>query len=157
MKTLLVNGTSTIELNVKLSKTEQFKEAVAQGFNAGKTSFINLINGKVEVVKGWVLRIIEEVKTTFNMLQALVRTGLEFSKIKEAKTETYGTIIVGQGRLQLNPLQNGTFSVMFFPKKQADEAVVSSAVKTFGGDVKSQYTKFGKMNLQTIDALIASL
>jgi hypothetical protein len=74
--------------------------------------------------------------------------------VVEANTETYGTIVVGKGRIQLNPLNNGSFSVMVFPKKgYANEDIVKAA----GGEAKTQYVKMGKLSADAVEALVSKL
>lgn len=146
-----VETNATIVIDVTATKTAQFKAAVNDGFTGGKTSFSNLINGVTENVKGWVFDIIvvepvapavAPIRGNFNAVAALKGIGCDV--IKEAKTETYGTIRCGNFRIQANPLRNGLFSVMVFPYKgtTADELAVFFTNAT----VKSQYLKLGKLS-----------
>lgn len=155
-----IETNATIVLNVEAPKLAQFRDAAVAGFTGGQTSFRNLLNGKTASVKGWVLEVVEEKKveaevtSTFNAVAALEAMNVDV--IKEAKTETYGTIANKAGRFQLNPLRNGKFSVMFFPKK----GVSGIAIALHAGhpsDVKSQYVKFGKMDAEAIMNLQANL
>jgi hypothetical protein len=74
--------------------------------------------------------------------------------VVEANTETYGTIVVGKGRIQLNPLNNGSFSVMVFPKKGYDNTDI---VKAAGGEAKAQYVKMGKLTAKDVQTLVSKL
>ena len=157
-KTIFTNGTVSFELNTEVSKAEMFKIAQAAGFTGGKTSFNNLMNGKVEMACGFEMIdqiVVDEavVKTAADKVSMLKMFGLNIHVV-EAKTETYGTLNVGKGRVQLNPLNNGTYSVMVFPKKGYDN---SDILKAVGGDSKSQYVKMGKMTLVEVQNMIERL
>lgn len=158
-KTLITNGTISFELNTEVAKVEMFRIAQAAGFTGGKTSFMNLLNGKVKATNGFTL--VEQVVVDDKAVVAKTADKVGMLKnldhdihIVEASTETYGTIVVGKGRIQLNPLNNGSFSVMVFPKKgYANEDIVKAA----GGEAKAQYVKMGKLSADAVEALVSKL
>ncbi|QZI90409.1 hypothetical protein MYOV003v1_p0085 [Vibrio phage 207E48.1] len=152
-----IETNATIVINTADSVLAQFRNATLEGFTGGQSSYRNLVNAKTSSVKGWVLEVVQEEqevkKATFNAVAILEYLCVDV--IKEAKTETYGTINGQYGRTQINPLQNGKFSVMFFPKKGVDAQMVCN--KLGRGDVKSQYTKLGKVNAAELNAIITTL
>lgn len=156
--TMITNGTISFELNKEVNKAEMFKIAKAAGFSGGKTSFNNLLTGKVEVACGFKLVeqvVIDQAVTVKNVdkIDMLKEVGHDIHVV-EATTETYGTVLVGKGRVQLNPLNNGSFSVMVFPKKgYANEDIV----KAVGGEAKSQYVKMGKLTMKEVKSMISKL
>ena len=135
------------------SSAEMFRDASTQGIEMGRTSFNNLLKGKVEMVKGWVIavEVAPEVSNTDNAVELLNKLQVELSsigkelKIKEAKTETYATLKTEDGRLQFNPKKNGSFSVMFFSNKGA-ETTLGLEVET----AKSQYSRLKPLDLASI-------
>ncbi|WPJ72174.1 hypothetical protein DEEACLCL_00157 [Salmonella phage CRW-SP2] len=157
-KTLITNGTISFELNTEVAKMEMFRIAQAAGYTGGKTSFMNLLNGKVESTNGFSLvkQVVVDkavVAKTADKVGMLKDLGHDIHVV-EATTETYGTINVGKGRIQLNPLNNGSFSVMVFPKKgYANEDIVKAA----GGEAKTQYVKMGKLVAKEVDSLVNKL
>ncbi|AUG87841.1 hypothetical protein HOS54_gp108 [Klebsiella phage Menlow] len=158
IKTIITNGSVSFELNTEVSKAEMFRIAQEAGFQGGKTSFMNLISGKTEVACGFTMKdqiVVDQAVVTksSDKVSMLKMFGLNIH-IVEAKTETYGTLNVGKGRVQLNPLNNGTYSVMVFPKKGYDNTDILNAV---GGDSKSQYVKMGKMTLIEVQNMIERL
>lgn len=158
IKTIITNGSVSFELNTEVSKAEMFRIAQEAGFQGGKTSFMNLISGKTEVACGFTMKdqiVVDQavVAKSSDKVSMLKMFGLNIH-IVEAKTETYGTLNVGKGRVQLNPLNNGTYSVMVFPKKGYDNTDILNAV---GGDSKSQYVKMGKMTLIEVQNMIERL
>lgn len=121
IKTIITNGSVSFELNTEVSKAEMFRIAQEAGFQGGKTSFMNLLSGKTETACGFTMKdqiVVDQavVAKSSDKVSMLKMFGLDIH-IVEAKTETYGTLNVGKGRVQLNPLNNGTYSVMVFPKK----------------------------------------
>lgn len=157
-KTLITNGTISFELNADVAKVEMFRIAQAAGFTGGKTSFMNLLNGKVKATNGFTLveQIVVDkavVAKSADKVTMLKDLGHDIHVVA-ANTETYGTILTGKGRIQLNPLNNGAFSVMVFPKKgYANEDIVKAA----GGTAKSQYVKMGKLNANEVESLVTKL
>lgn len=157
-KTLITNGTISFELNTEVAKMEMFRIAQAAGFTGGKTSFMNLLNGKIESTNGFSL--VEQVVVdkavvakTADKVSMLKDLGNDIHVV-EASTETYGTIPAGKGRIQLNPLNNGSFSVMVFPKKgYANDDIVKAA----GGEAKTQYVKMGKLTAKEVQSLVSKL
>lgn len=157
-KTLITNGTISFELNTEVAKVEMFRIAQAAGFTGGKTSFMNLLSGKVKATNGFTL--VEQVVVdkavvakTADKVGMLKNLGHDIHVV-DATTETYGTIAVGKGRIQLNPLNNGNFSVMVFPKKgYANDDIV----KAVGGESKTQYVKLGKLNPKEVEKLVSKL
>lgn len=157
-KTLITNGTISFELNTEVAKIEMFRIAQAAGFTGGKTSFMNLLSGKVKATNGFSL--VEQVVVdkavvakTADKVGMLKNLGHDIHVV-DATTETYGTIAVGKGRIQLNPLNNGNFSVMVFPKKGYDNGDI---VKAVGGESKTQYVKLGKLNPKEVEKLVSKL
>lgn len=158
IKTIITNGSVSFELNTEVSKTEMFRIAQEAGFQGGKTSFMNLLSGKTETACGFTMKdqiVVDQavVSKSSDKVSMLKMFGLNIH-IVEAKTETYGTLNVGKGRVQLNPLNNGTYSVMVFPKKGYDNTDILKAV---GGDSKSQYVKMGKLTLIEVQNMIERL
>ncbi len=157
-KTLITNGSVSFELNTEVSKAEMFRIAQEAGFQGGKTSFMNLLSGKTETACGFTMKdqiVVDQavVAKSSDKVSMLKMFGLNIH-IVEAKTETYGTLNVGKGRVQLNPLNNGTYSVMVFPKKGYDNTDILKAV---GGDSKSQYVKMGKLTAKDVQTLVGKL
>ena len=158
IKTIITNGSVSFELNTEVSKAEMFRIAQEAGFQGGKTSFMNLLSGKTETACGFTMKdqiVVDQavVAKSSDKVSMLKMFGLNIH-IVEAKTETYGTLNVGKGRVQLNPLNNGTYSVMVFPKKGYDNTDILKAV---GGDSKSQYVKMGKLTLIEVQKMIERL
>ncbi|WVX98348.1 hypothetical protein PLAPEKGO_00049 [Klebsiella phage KP6] len=158
IKTIITNGSVSFELNTEVSKAEMFRIAQEAGFQGGKTSFMNLLSGKTETACGFTMKdqiVVDQavVAKSSDKVSMLKMFGLNIH-IVEAKTETYGTLNVGKGRVQLNPLNNGTYSVMVFPKKGYDNTDILNAV---GGDSKSQYVKMGKLTLIEVQNMIERL
>lgn len=158
IKTIITNGSVSFELNTEVSKAEMFRIAQEAGFQGGKTSFMNLLSGKTETACGFTMKdqiVVDQVVVakSSDKVSMLKMFGLNIH-IVEAKTETYGTLNVGKGRVQLNPLNNGTYSVMVFPKKGYDNTDILKAV---GGDSKSQYVKMGKLTLIEVQNMIERL
>ncbi len=158
IKTIITNGSVSFELNTEVSKAEMFRIAQEAGFQGGKTSFMNLLSGKTEIACGFTMKdqiVVDQavVAKSSDKVSMLKMFGLNIH-IVEAKTETYGTLNVGKGRVQLNPLNNGTYSVMVFPKKGYDNTDILNAV---GGDSKSQYVKMGKLTLIEVQNMIERL
>lgn len=157
-KTLITNGTISFELNTEVAKVEMFRIAQAAGFTGGKTSFMNLLSGKVKATNGFTL--VEQVVVdkavvakTADKVGMLKNLGHDVHVV-QATTETYGTIAVGKGRIQVNPLNNGNFSVLVFPKKgYANEDIV----KAVGGESRTQYVKMGKLTEKEVDKLVSKL
>lgn len=156
MTTIITNGTVAFELNNEVSKSEMFKIAQDAGFTGGKTSFNNLINGKSAEVCGFHMeeqQVLETATNAQDKVGMLKNLGHDIHVV-EANTETYGTILVGKGRIQLNPLKNGSFSVLVFPKKgYANEDILKLA----GGESKTQYVKMGKLTPKQVEKLVAKL
>lgn len=157
-KTLITNGTISFELNTEVAKVEMFRIAQAAGFTGGKTSFMNLLSGKVKATNGFSLveqvvvdkAVVAKTADKVGMLKSLGHD----VHVVEANTEIYGTIAVGKGRIQVNPLNNGNFSVLVFPKKgYANEDIV----KAVGGESRTQYVKMGKLNPKEVDKLVGKL
>jgi len=157
---IVTNGLNSFELNRDLPKADLWKLAQEEGFEGGRTSFMNLINGKVEVACGYKISIqivvpqSPVVAASTNKVAAL--KAFSFSThIVEAKTETYGTVQVKCGRVQLNPLNNGSFSVLVLPKKGY---CVNDAADLMGfGVIKSQYVQAGKLTMSEVEDLVAKL
>lgn len=158
IKTIITNGSVSFELNTEVSKAEMFRIAQEAGFQGGKTSFMNLLSGKTEIACGFTMKdqiVVDQavVAKSSDKVSMLKMFGLNIH-IVDAKTETYGTLNVGKGRVQLNPLNNGTYSVMVFPKKGYDNTDILNAV---GGESKSQYVKMGKLTLIEVQNMIERL
>lgn len=153
----------SITLNTEVSKAEQFRQATLEGANIGRTSFMNLVNGKVEEACGWKLVTVEETPTMIaeevegevaleSVVEVLASKGLK-TNIKRANTEVYATVVLeGLGRLQLNPTKKG-FSLMFFPCKGAE--VKDIAVKGF--TIKAEKAQYGRLETVTADQLISMI
>lgn len=157
---IITNGLNSFDLNRDLTKAEMWKVAQEAGFDGGRTSFMNLLSGKSEVACGYkiTVQIIAEqsakVSEAIDKVVALKTLKLN-AHIVEAKTETYGTVQVKCGRVQLNPLNNGTFSVLVLPKKGYS---VEDAFNMVGfGKVKTQYVQAGKLSAAEVTTLITKL
>lgn len=157
-KTIITNGVVSFELNKEVSRTEMFRIASESGFPGGKTSFMGLLAGRVEVACGF--KMVEQVVVdqhvvakTADKVSMLEDLGHKIHVV-EAVTETYGTISAGKGRIQLNPLVNGMFSVMVFPKKGYDNTDILNVA---GGESKTQYVKMGKLTADQVDTLVTKL
>lgn len=154
---------ASITLNTEVSKAEQFRQATLEGANIGRTSFMNLVNGKVEEACGWKLVTVEETPAAIaegvegqaaleSVIEVLASKGLK-TNIKNASTEVYATVVLeGLGRLQLNPTKKG-FSLMFFPCKGAEARDI--LVKGFEiVSEKSQYARLNTLSAEKIIELI---
>ena len=147
------SNNSTVVVEKNDSSAEMYRDATTNGLEMGRTSFNNLIKGKVEAVKGWSIQVevAPEVSSTDSAVELLNKLQVELSsigqelKIKEAKTETYATLKTEDGRLQFNPKKNGSFSVMFFSNKGA-ETTLGLEVET----AKSQYSRLKPLDLASI-------
>lgn len=157
MTMIITNNQTSFTFNTEISKSEMFRIAQEKGFTGGKTSFMNLINGKVSEACGFFMQEMKKVEqpvsnTKMNKevkLNVLASIREEFDLlIKDANTETYGTFLVGQGRVQISPLNNGEFSVMVFPKKGYVVPEVAELVA--GSEAKSQYVKMPNMDLNQL-------
>lgn len=154
---------ASITLNTEVSKAEQFRQATLEGANIGRTSFMNLVNGKVEEACGWKLVTVEETPAVIaegvegqaaleSVIEVLASKGLK-TNIKNASTEVYATVVLeGLGRLQLNPTKKG-FSLMFFPCKGAE--VKDITVKGFA--IKAEKAQYGRLETVTADQLISMI
>lgn len=161
----LVNTTveTSIVLNTEVSKAEQFRQAALEGASIGRTSFMNLVNGKVEEACGWKLVVEEEAPVVAapsiegddaleSVIEILASKGLK-TNIKHANTEMYGTVVLeGLGRLQLNPTKKG-FSLMFFPSKGAE--VKDITVRGF--EIKAEKAQYGRLETVTAEQLISMI
>lgn len=159
MITKLVNvaTSASIVLNTEVSKAEQFRQVTLEGADVGRTSFMNLLNGKVQETRGWKL-VVEEVveeaveATLESVIEVLAAKGLK-TNIKNASTEVYATVVLeGLGRLQLNPTKKG-FSLMFFPCKGAE--VKDITVKGF--EIKAEKAQYGRLETVTADQLLSMI
>lgn len=165
MITKLVNTAveASIVLNTEVSKAEQFRQATLEGATIGRTSFMNLVNGKVEEACGWKLATIEETPAVIaegvegeaaleSVIEILAAKGLK-TNIKHATTEVYATVVLeGLGRLQLNPTKKG-FSLMFFPCKGAE--VKDITVRGF--TIKAEKAQYGRLETVTADQLVSMI
>lgn len=156
---IITNGLNSFELNTDLTKAEMWKLAQEEGFEGGRTSFMNLLNGKVEVACGYSIKVQTVVEQSPNVAavdKVAALKGFTFeTHVVEAKTETYGTVLVKCGRVQLNPLNNGTFSVMVLPKK--GYCVDDAAAMMGFGKVKTQYVQAGKLTKAEVESLVKTL
>lgn len=156
---IITNGLNSFELNANLTKAEMWKVAQEEGFEGGRTSFMNLLNGKVEVACGYSIKTQQVVEQSPNVaavdkVAALKAFSFE-THVVEAKTETYGTVLVKCGRVQVNPLNNGNYSVLVLPKKGY---CVNDAHQLMGfGKVKSQYVQAGKLTKAEVESLVKTL
>lgn len=162
---IITNGTVSFTLNRDLTKAELWTQAQEAGFSGGRTSFMNLLSGKAKAACGFEIQVQAPVaqpekaaKVAVNKTEALVTLGKALDKkvnVVEAKTETYGTITTGKGRIQINPVNNGNFSLMFFPLKGVDMEEVATLLGE--GKVKSQYITLGKKSVENITSIITKL
>lgn len=49
----------TITIDTTASKAEQFRQVALKGCDLGKTSFNNILSGKTQTAKGWILEVVE--------------------------------------------------------------------------------------------------
>ncbi|AIX13071.1 hypothetical protein HWB57_gp073 [Erwinia phage vB_EamM-Bue1] len=157
---IITNGVNSFELNADLTKSEMWKVAQEEGFEGGRTSFMNLLNGKVEVACGYSIKIQTVVEQSAKVIAKIDKVAalkaFDFSThIVEAKTETYGTVLVKCGRVQINPMNNGTYSVMVLPKK--GYSVKDAADMIGAGTEKNQYVQVGKLSASEVTALVNRL
>lgn len=164
--TKLINAASNtvVVLNTEVSKAEQFRQATLEGAVIGRTSFMNLVNGKVEMACGWTLKVEEETveavaaagnSTDLEVLNAvslaLAAKGLK-ANVKAANTESYGTVVVeGKGRIQFNPTKKG-LSLMFFPCKGAE---VKDIADQF--EITKECAQYGRLATMSIKSFIEVL
>lgn len=164
--TIVTNGIITIEINLEATKAVTWAQAQEAGFPGGRTSFMNLLNSKVTSACGFEM----QTQTVVEETPVLTDTKIALDKVKmlksldmevhvvEATTETYGTVACRIGRIQLNPLSNGKFSVMVFPKKGYSTADAYDVVGTeFNRNMKSQYVALGKLTASEVEALNTKL
>lgn len=164
-KEIITNGAVSFNLNRDLTKAALWEQAQAAGFTGGRTSFMNLLSGKAKSACGFEIQIqVPVAKTekaarpTVNKTDALATLAAASKRevnVIEAKTETYGTVSTSKGRVQVNPMNNGTFSLMFFPLKGVDMAEVATLLGE--GNVKSQYMTLGKKDLASVTAILNKL
>ncbi|MGL4353135.1 MAG: hypothetical protein ACRCTP_04260 [Aeromonas popoffii] len=162
--TKLINTASNtvVVLNTEVSKAEQFRQATLDGAVIGRTSFMNLVNGKVEMACGWTLKVEEEtveaIAAETNEVEALeavcatlTEKGLK-ANVKVANTEVYGTVVVeGLGRIQFNPTKKG-LSLMFFPCKGAE---VKDIAEKF--EITKECAQYGRLATTSIKSFIEAL
>lgn len=163
--TKLTNAASNtvVVLNTEVSKAEQFRQATLDGAVIGRTSFMNLVNGKVEVACGWTLAVEEEtveviaadtsddITTLKIVCEALQAKGLK-TNVKAATTENYGTVVVeGLGRIQFNPTKKG-LSLMFFPCKGAE---VKDIADKF--EIAKECAQYARLETMSIKDFVNSL
>lgn len=166
-KTVLTNDTITIELDLTATKASQFQKAVEQGFNGSKTGFTDLLNGKIQATKGFVLKTIEapkpkavkepKTKSNFDSVKALKALKIKQLEIKvPAVRQTYGSLKLKNGRLQITPIHNGDFGLLFYPSKGKD---ATSLLKGIDVEIveSPRYTSLKRVNEETLRQIIAVL
>lgn len=157
---IITNGLNGFELNRTLERTEMWKEAQEAGFEGSRTSFFRLVDGKVESTCGYNIKkqqvVMQSQKVTEAIDKVAALKAFDFeTHIVEANTETYGTVNVNCGRVQINPLNNGMFSVLVLPKKGFS---VKDAAKMAGiGKEKAQYVQVGKLTAAEVTGLVNRL
>lgn len=163
-KTQLVGAGFTFTLDMEASKLANFKKAADAGFPAGKTSFMNLVNGKVETVKGIKLVVVQESKkasakkATKEVTKKAQRVKYASAQLAEkmindldmdlhvvhAKRKTYATLKTQVGRVQLDPKEDGSFGAWVYPAKGydvQDAQTLLGRVKAKDARVASQHVK----------------
>lgn len=149
----------TLSMVVVESKSEMYRVASIKGMEIGRTSFMKLVNAKVESACGWSVsfapEVVEDIAaseevTLNNLITVLASKNVDTVK-KVAKTEAYVTFQVKEGRIQANPKKNGSFSLMFYPRKGfgPDEISKFEVLET-----KSQYTRLSPLTATEIAALV---
>lgn len=176
-KTIISNGTISVDIDFSAPKIATYKKAVEAGIELSKTCFYDLFNGRIAKSKGFELRVIqiEEPKPIvidkpkavtgnkpksikgFDSVQALM--GLEFDDMVikvPAVRQTYGSLKLNNGRLQITPIKNGTFGVLYYQGKGTNVET-----KLSGFDVEynvgAKYTTMKRVNLETLQQLAKSL
>lgn len=162
---IITNGTVAFNLNRDLTKAALWEQAQEAGFTGGRTSFMNLLSGKAKSACGFEIQVQVPVakpekvaKTAVNKTEALATLASLLKRevhVVEAKTETYGTVATTKGRMQVNPMNNGTYSLMFFAAKGTALQEVADLLGE--GNVKSQYMTLGKKSAADVTAIIAKL
>jgi len=155
--TKLVNNEThaVIVLDTTASKAEQYRTATVAGMDMGKSSFMRLVDGKVEHACGWVKvveqetvgHIAEDVLGKLNQIKDILAAKGYSTVVKQSATETYGTVVVEEGRIQFNPVKKG-LSLMFYPKKGMEPKDI--AKKGFKVEIeKSQYARLEQMEVNS--------
>lgn len=133
-----INNNATINLTAE-TKTAMFKEAQAQGFDASMTSFINLLNAKTAMAKGWVVVEVTEEAELENF-----RTNA-----KSFSTTTQ------RGRVMVVSNSKGLRVKVLANKANAPKA--AELAEKLGAKVKGAMLRFGIMSESAINGLVAEL
>ena len=149
----------TLSMVVVESKSEMYRTASIKGMEIGRTSFMKLVNAKVETACGWSVsfapEVVEDIADSSevslnNLITTLAESGV-VSELKSDKTKTYLTFKVQEGRIHATPKKGGVFSLMFYPRKGfgPDEISKFEVLET-----KSQYTRLSPLTATEIAALV---
>lgn len=148
MKTVITNGTITIDFNKNASIIANFQAAQAAGFNGGRTSFFYLVKGEVCQVKGFrmvevdekVEKVARKAKANLKLADhalaaAAILSLMPQANVVEAARKTYGTQSFGGVRVQLDPKADGSFRVAVYGNNEKAVALVNE----FGLQQTAQY------------------
>lgn len=125
MKTVITNGTITIDFNKNVSIIANFQAAQAAGFNGGRTSFFYLVKGEVCQVKGFRMVEVEEkvekvvtranqnLKDVQQAVEALTNALSVMSNIEISSKdgEVYSKFRAGKNRVKVVAKEGGLFRV----------------------------------------------
>lgn len=168
-QTTLTNGQITIVLNLEETKAANYRKAVQEGYTGDSTGFGRLLNGKKSMVKGFEIKVIEitppkpivikkpQAISGFDSVKALEILDVADLEIKvPAVRQTYGSLKVSKGRLQITPIKNGTFGIIFYQAKGID---ADAMLNKFDVEYKvgAKYTTIKRVDAETLNTLIASL
>lgn len=168
-KTVITNGQITIAIDTAATKAANYRKAVEQGYTGDSTGFNRLLNGKKAMVKGFKLEVIEIKKpkaieinkpkaiSGFNSVEALEALNISDMVVKvPAVRQTYGSLVVNNGRLQITPIKNGTFGLLFYPSKGKS---ATDVLNELGLEFKegAKYTTIQRVDLETLNKVVASL
>lgn len=155
---IVTNGVNSFEINRVMDKNQLWKVAQEEGFEGDRTSFLRLVEGKIKSSHGYTIQTQNVVRPNSLSSADKIKLLKDFRfpvHIVDAATETYATIKVNCGRAQINPLNNGMFSVMVLPHKGVSPEDI---VKEIGiGKGRSQYAQFGKLTAAEVASLIERL
>ena len=168
-QTIVTNGTISIAINLDDSKASNYRKAVEQGYTGDSTGFGRLLNGNKSMVKGFEVKIVAiEIKkpkaitvnktsVKFNTVGALENLEIADLEIKiPAVRQTYGSLKTSKGRLQITPIKDGSFGVLFYQSKGTNVEAEINALN-IEHKVGAKYTTMKRVDADTLVTLIASL
>lgn len=148
MKTVITNGTITINFDKNASIIANFQAAQAAGFNGGRTSFFYLVKGEVVQVKGFRMveveekaeKVVRKAKANQNLADrtlaaAAILALMPQANVVDSVRKMYGTQTFNGVRVQLDPKADGEFRVAVYGNNEKAVAVVNE----FGLEKTAQY------------------